>query len=378
MKTLLRYSLLYVFLFLANGSYSQTQNLDSLLKKGIVEIFEHPDKAIAIGQKVYGLAPDASHAQLKALMLISDAYSSKRDYRKSLEYVILAKNLSAKTDDPLVQMQILTRTAVQYQQLRIYDKAIQYLDECSRLGAAYPEKDSIHYMMGNNFVIRGFIYKEQLNCEIAISYFRQGIVEYQLTKRNVVNPNLSVVYYNIGNCQVKLSQLQEAKANFMKSATYAESLDAKSLLAFARKGQAEVLTLEGKYAEAIKILLQAQSTTTGVGDLVLNQGIYKGLSENYLAVNDWTNYRKYHEEYLNTQLKIKESERKSISDSLNESAKSRNTEMESSKSRYIAGIIALAVISIALLIFIFRNNKKMAARFILLEERVKKLQNNES
>jgi tetratricopeptide (TPR) repeat protein len=378
MKIPLRYLIIFFFLLFVNRSYSQTQNLDSIFKKGLKEIFEHPDKAIAMGKTVYQMAPEGSAIKVKALMLISDAYSSKRDYRKSLEYVILAKKLSTKNDDPLMQMQILTRTAVQYQQLRIYDKAIQYLDECSRLVAAYPEKDSIHYMMGNNLVIRGFIYKEQLNCDIAISYFRQGIVEYKLTNRNVVNSNLSITYYNIGNCQIKLSQLQEAKASFMKSATYAETLDAKSLLAFAKKGQAEVLTLEGQYPESIKILLEAQSASTVVGDLVLNQGIYKGLSENYLAVNDWPNYRKYHEKYLKTQLKIKESERKSISDSLNELAVSQNKELEISKSRYVICITGLAIVSIFLLIFMLRNNKKMAARFVLLEERVKKLQKNES
>jgi tetratricopeptide (TPR) repeat protein len=377
MKQRIRYSYLFGFLFFLNGSYPQAGNLDSLLKRGITEIYEHPDEAIAIGKKVYGQAPEASNAQLKALMLISDAYSSKRDYRKSLEYVIRAKDFSQKTDDPLMQMQILTRTAVQYQQLRIYDKAIEYLDECSRIAMAYPEKDSIRYTMGNNFVIRGFIYKEQLNCDIAIGYFRQGIAEYESVKRSFINSNLSVAYYNIGNCQIKLSKLVEAKANFMISAAYAEKLDAKSLLAFAKKGHAEVLTLEGKYGGSIKILLEAKSISTGVGDLILNQGIYKGLSENYLALNDWPNYEKYHEDYLSIQLKIKESERKSISDSLNELAQTQNAAMARSKSEYVAGIVALAILSILLLIFIFRSNKKMGARFIALEERVKKLQTNQ-
>ena len=55
-----------------------------------------------------------------------------------------------------------------------------------------------------------------------------------------------------------------------------------------------------------------------------NQGIYNGLLENYLAVNDWSNYEKFHARFLETQLKVKESERKSINNLINEGYKTQN------------------------------------------------------
>ena len=53
-----------------------------------------------------------------------------------------------------------------------------------------------------------------------------------------------------------------------------------------------------------------------VKDLVLNQEIYKGLSENYLATSQWEKFNIYHSKYQSIQKLIKESERKSISESL--------------------------------------------------------------
>jgi hypothetical protein len=93
-------------------------------------------------------------------------------------------------------------------------------------------------------------------------------------------------------------------------------LDAKSLQAFANKGIAQVYTLEGNYDGAIAKLNEALLLSNEVKDLVLNQEIYKGLSENYLATSQWEKFNIYHSKYQSIQKLIKESERKSISESL--------------------------------------------------------------
>ena len=352
--------LILAIIFCGNGNaYAQkNSNIDSIMRVATLKIYENLDQAIQSGMAIYKNPANDLKLKIRGLMLVSDGYSSKRDYQKSLEFVNKASELSEQLDNPLLKIKIINKIAVQHQQLKIYDKAIQYLDQSERMCLAYPQRDSVHSMLGSNYIIRAFIYKEKLNCDIAISFFDRGIAEYRQVKTTLVNPNLSIVHYNKGNCYMLMADNIQAKASFEESIAIAKSVDAPSLQAFAQKGLAEVYTLEGKYQEAIDVLQDALVHSKNVGDLVLNQGIYKGLSENYLALNQWENYQKYHNSYLQTQLKIKESERKSISDSLSESEKVENSKLDAIIPNIKYGIsIVILVVILALGFYVFSEIK---------------------
>ncbi|MFT3793317.1 tetratricopeptide repeat protein [Flavobacterium sp.] len=352
------------------------KEIDSLYKIGTLEVYEHPDVSIRIGQQIYQKSKGDVLQQIHALIMISDAYSSKRDYQQSLHYATQAKKLAQQTDNRVIQIKILTKTATQCQQLKIYDKAIENLDEAERISLTYPHQDSIRFLLGNCNAIRGFIYKDQLNCDIAISYFDKSIAQYARVKSPMTHANLSIVTYNKGNCYIQLSDDAAAKNSFSQSIAFAKSVHAKSLLAFAQKGLAEVLTLEGKYNEAIGQLTEAEAISTDVGDLVLNQGIYKGLSENYLAVNQWASYQKYQQRYLDTQQQIKISERQSVSDSLDEQQKTQNGKLAQIKSWYILAILALIVLAFGAVVGFVFFEKKGRKKVALLQKAIKELQQN--
>ncbi len=372
MKTLVLHIVLLIGFWPA--AHAQKAKIDSLFEAGTREVYENPDKAIAIGTEIYQYKGISIAKKTSALIMISDAYSSKRNYQKSLEYMIRAKELSAQTENVLVKIRVLTKTAIQYQQLRIYDKAIDNLDQAAELSLDYPKRDSVHYFLGHNAIIRGFIYKEQFNCSIAIDYFDKGMAEYASVKDKMMNANRSIVTYNKGNCYIQLSDYPKARESFAQSVAYAKSIDAKSLHAFALKGLAEVLTLEGQYHQAIQTLTEAERISNEVGDLVLNQGIYKGLSENYLAVNQWNDYQKFQQRYLETQQKITQSERQSVSSSLSQQEKNLSRQVSQIQSNYILAILLVVVaIFLAVMAFVFygkKSQKKIAA----LQKSIKELQ----
>jgi len=371
------YILHIVFLWLISASlHAQSKKeIENLQKEAVIEVYENPDKAIAMCHKILESKIDIG-TKITVWITISDAYSSKRDYRKSLESAIRAKALAEQTDNAVIKAKILTKMAVQYQQLKIYDKAIQNLDEVLVVVQDYPHKDSIRYLLGTNFTIRGFIYKEQFNCDIAIDYFNKGIAEYKKRDSKMIYANLSIVAYNKGNCYIQLSDYEAAKSSFTESVNCAKAVDAKSLLAFAKKGLAEVYTLEGKYEQAISELVQAEEISDGVGDLVLNQGIYKGLSENYLAVNQWANYRKFQQLHLETQQRLRESERKSVSDSIKEQGKIQDEKRKATQSGYVmAVLVVIILIFVAIIAFTFLH-KKGLRQLDVLQKRLKDLQQN--
>lgn len=369
--------LVFIAIF-CNNSLVFAQNktkLDSLIHASTLEIYENPDKAIATGKLIYEDKKNTIKTQISGLMLMADGYSSKRDSQKSLEYVLKANQLSTQLNDDLLKIRILNKLASQYEQLRIYDKAVAILDESEEMSLAYPVRDSVGFLLGNNYVIRGFIYKEQLNCDIAISFFDKGIKEY-LGFKYLSKPNLSITHYNKGNCYIALANNEAAKKSFLESIAVAKQINAKSLEGFSLKGLAEVYTVEGKYSEAIKTLEKALIVSKSVGDLILNQGIYKGLSENYLAINEWEKYRTYHLNYLKTQLAIKESERKSISDSLDESFSVQDSKLNQIIPKYNFGILTCLLITLIVVVFFIFNCKKTQKSNYKLQELIDNLQKN--
>lgn len=348
----------FVSVFYNTVKSQSNSKIESIVRNATLKIYEDPDKAIHIGKAIYNDKNNSTADRLRGLTLMADGYSSKRDYKKSLEYVIKANHLADKINDPIVKIKILNKLAAHYQQLKIYEKAIAFLDESERMCLKYPVQDSVKFLLGNGYIIRGFIYKDQLNCEIAINYYLKGIKQYQGFDQNLVNPNSSIAHYNIGNCYTLMGNYALAKKSFNQSIDFAKKINANSLEGFPLKGLAEVYTLEGNYKDAIDALHSALLVSKSVGDLVLNLSIYKGLSENYLAINEWEKYREYHLQYLKLHLENKISQRQSISDSLVENQIASQSTLDSELSQLYYGIVFLLLISSAIVFLIILSLKK--------------------
>ena len=306
------------FLLLLSGMNSVAQKeLDSSITASKNKIFEDPNKAISIGNEIY-LKATQPETKVNALMLISNAYLSKRDNLKSLEYALKSREFLNEISSIRTRINVLNTIGMQHQQLRIYDKSIEYLDEALQLSKQITNPDSLASLLGYNYTIRGFIYREQMSCEIALNYFEKAFNEFEKKSEDkTMIANLSTITYNKGNCFLQLSQVDSARVNFNKSIIYAEGVGAKSLYAFAKKGLSEVYTIEGKYTKAIKELKEAEEASSNVGDLILNQGIYKNLSDNYLAINDHKFYNLYFKKYSEVQKRISEKEQTTINSSIN-------------------------------------------------------------
>lgn len=354
------------------------KDLDSIIKESVNDVYDNPNKSIKTGLDIYKDTNNSLKIRTKALMLVSLGYTSKRDYQKALEHIVKANELSSQLNDPLLNVEILFRIGILNQQLKIFDKSIRYLDESERLSLNYPEQDSVRFFLGNINLVKGFIYKDNLNCDIALEFFDKGISEYQKLSGTRSRTNLSIAYYNKGNCYRLLSQYKNAKASFYKSIELARMEGANSLISFAQKGLAEVYTLEGKYDQAITLLQKALDQSSNVGDIVLNLGIYKGLFENYLAINEWERYQENHNLYLTTQLDIKKSERNSISDSIEENYKEfseKEIQLEDNFKTKINVIILIAILIILAIILIEIKNRKSLKT---LQNQIEKIQNLKS
>ena len=351
-----------------------TKRFDSILKVASNQMYINPDNVIKSGSIIVNESGKNIDYKIMGYKLISDGYSSKRDYEKSLEYVVKANQLLYLSNNQLLKISTLNKIGIQYHQLKIYDKAIEYLDQAEHLMMEYPVPDSIRTYLGRNYIVRGFIYKEKFNCEIAIDFFDRGISELIKSNSKVANSAISIAKYNKGNCCIIMLNNKLAKLNFQESIQNAKIVNAKSLEAFALKGLAQVYTLEGDFSLAITTLLEALSLSAGIDDLILNQEIFKGLSENYLAINEWEKFKKYQNSYLVTQKLIKERERKSVSESLNLKDESLGQQFKREIPNYyykIIGIVLFLAIIIVCFFFLIKNKaskiKQLKAQIYLLQ-----------
>jgi hypothetical protein len=77
--------ILAAILLLFNCFYIFAQDqkkIEQLIKSSNNEMYENPDKVISTGLKIIQLVKNNIDLKIKAYKLISDGYSSKRDYQK--------------------------------------------------------------------------------------------------------------------------------------------------------------------------------------------------------------------------------------------------------------------------------------------------------
>ncbi len=373
------YTMIVISFLMTSSLYSQNRKkIDSLIKATSTEIYVNPDKAIKVGQHIVATSDKDIDYKIKGYKLIADGYSSKRDYENSLKNAIKANELLHLTNNKLLKIVILNKMGIQYHQLKIYDKSIQYLDQAEQLIMEYPYRDSIHTDLGKNYVVRGFIYKEKFSCDIAIDFFNRGIAELLKSKVKADNAIISIAKYNKGNCYILMSNNQLASQNFKESIEAAKVINAKSLQSFALKGLAQVYTLEGKYNEAISALKEALLLSNDVNDLILNDELYNGLSQNYLAVNEWDSFKEYHQKYVSSQKLIKDRERTSVSESLDVKEKELTTKISNETSKFYYIVLALVVFLLLLLLLFYTSIKKKTKEIVSIKNQIFLLQNEKT
>lgn len=341
--------------FLFSQILSAQQNTDSIIAFATRQIYENPNLAIETAQELLNATESTIDIKVRALIIVSTAYSSKREYEKSLEYSRKAMDMFPKITDIQLKINLLNRIGGQYQELNVYDKSLSFLDEAYKLLTSLPESNDKSEGLGFNNLVRGFIYREQMSCEIALDYFNSSIEAYQkISHRVKINSNLSIAYYNKGNCLLTINKISNAEASFLQAITYAKKNNAKSLIAFAQKGLAGVYTVEGNNLKAISLLAEALQNSEEVGDKILNRSIYNALANNYLAVNDLKNYSLYKNKSLYIHREIIKMERKTIDNSIQNLMEVNSKKIEDFQNRNTLFQAMLIILIIGVIAFLAR------------------------
>ncbi len=357
--------LICLFLLISSFSYSlsaQKLTKEDLITKAREAVYEDPDQSLAQTEQL--LKKENTPDDMASLYLLkSIAYIAKRDYEESLKYVNKAQLLLKEIKDPAIKAKVLTSIAVQYQQMELFSKCFEILNEAEEITTVLPETSVVKYsVLGKIFALRGMVYKSQSNYDVSLEKFLTAAKYLQkIAPKEMSNNSLSVVYYNIGYCYFDLNNKAKSEEYFHKSSEYAEKANAKSLKDFALKGLADVYLISGKHQQAIQLLHQAEVSSKGIGDLMLNEGIYKGLADNYLAINNFEQYQVYNKLYYDTRFKKEQNELKSINREINNRVinNQKNKEALSSKFFYLnIIIISVGIFAMTIILYFLRKTWK--------------------
>ncbi|MCZ4320280.1 tetratricopeptide repeat protein [Aequorivita viscosa] len=335
---------------------SSQSKIDSILTIATQQIYENPDISIKLGSELLNETDISADEKVRIILIISTAYSSKRDYEKSLENTLKALDLLPKLTDVYLKINLLNRIGGQYQELKIYDKAINYLNQAKQLIEETPENDVTIRGLGYNNLVRGFVYREQMSCDIALNYFDKAIEDYKkILNHPAGKANISTSYYNRGNCLISLGRPNEAESSFKEAVKYAKTIDAKSLVAFAQKGLAEVYTSQGEYKKAIALIIDALQNSEDVGDKVLNRALYNALATNYLAIGNFKDYSFYKSKNLEVHRELTKAERQTVDNSINDLIDTNSEKLKSVKKSTKFLQIGFSSLILLCIIFLIRT-----------------------
>ncbi|WP_185290451.1 lipopolysaccharide assembly protein LapB [Chryseobacterium lactis] len=366
MKLYFRITLLAA-LFCHVAFFGQKISDDSLMKIANQEIYNNPDQSISIGKKLLQKEKDPNKS-VKIYLLLSTAGIAKRNFDESLQYILKARELVRKTNDPKINTSFLIAAAVQYQQMELFSKSLEALDEADEYLVKLPENSYLrNFETARSFALRGMIYKSQSNPEIALQEFSIAIRNFEKIKeKEKTYFNQSIIYYNIGHCYLNLNQPENAGAAFMKSRNLAGLIKAKSLESFALKGLAEMNKQKHKNQEALELLIKAEDLGRESGDLTLNEGIYKEMADNYLAMGNPGLYQVYSKKYTETKFKREESELRSINHAIDVHNGETQKKSERVTDRYnylIAAVIIVGAFILSIILYLIIKIRKQNKGF---------------
>lgn len=361
--------------FNMQASFSSNPNLDSLLSLANAKMYTNPSEAIAIGDSLLLYAKLTDEEKVKVLLVIMHGYASIRDNEKALEYGLLAENLLAEQVQLQSKINVYHSIGSQYHALKMFNQAISYFDKSEVLILDLPDSIDMAFSSGYNNLSRAFIYRDQMGCDIALPQFHKAIDNYSSIEGMVsAQKNLSIAYYNKGNCEFQLQMTDSAEGSYMAAIAVAELNDAKTLTAFAQKGLAILYTSQGNYERSLLILENALINSKNAGDPLLDQSIYKAIADNYLALGDLDKFEIYSLKTGEIQAGIIKKQRKSVAAALNELKENSDASISDSKSKqvtWIALILSASLLVLVAMAILIRTGMRQRAR---LREKITSLQ----
>lgn len=295
----LKSHMILFLILIAIALRAQEKQFQDSLNKAELLVYENPEEAIELANSLQAKINRKDAPQkISILLLLGSAHSSKQQHQKALEYAFEAYELAKKSEDFIDELKVLGFISNQYYILQLDEKVDFYLDQSEKIISQHAIPDSIDYIVANTYFIRALNYKDKLDCNFAINYFNKAITIYQNSDYSNSKINLPITYIQKAYCFLDQHELDSAEYNFKKA--YDISLKNKITYSqsHAKIGISKILFEKKDFNAAIDTLKKVEKELETSSPLSLKSDIYSNLSDNYLQIQDFENYKKYTDFYL--------------------------------------------------------------------------------
>ena len=367
MKTInTRFNALKIVLFLLlvvtsptlSAQKNDAPNLDSLF----LMMNSNPDKVIRLGNELYKKYKGNPRMEISVLTIIGSSYSVKKDYEKAIEYAFKTREISQKINDYPTQIQVAGFIGEKYHNLNIYSKAKYYADEAYELIEKHPLPDSLKFYKGNILFLKALIYRDELGCDFAQTYYQKALDVYipAMKKREMLRFSVADIYNEIGGCYLEEDKLEDAEISFNNSLKYAVNGDYALLNAESLAGLGRVLYLKKDYSAAKQEFDKAIQILKSNKVENANPEVYKYISENYYALDDIKNHTYYLNLYKQKTSTDISAKKKSVNEIIVKQKAGENSDNSNNGKYWIITILCILIVLVLYQIIQTRSKiKKM-------------------
>lgn len=339
------------------------QNPDSLLLFAGKVMYTDPENAVKKSLQVYEMAEVSTEQKISALILISNAYFSVKNNKEAKKYAFIALTLAQKNNDYVNQVKIYGLVGNHYQVLRVNQKARFYLSKAEDIMQQHALPDDMRYLKGNIFAVKGNSYKNDLDCDFAITYFDKAIYELKRAKNTSAVNNLNMVLVQKGFCLLDKQMPNEAASIFSDVLKTASAQKVYDIWVYAKIGMARSFLIKKDYQQAVALLKEALAKTESNDKVSIRHELYRNLSEGYLKLNDGVNYRLYNTLYHTTFNEVNSIETTTFNLLINEISKDAEVKItdarNAAKSYAFMGIPLVFILLFIPLVILYKKQKKV-------------------
>ena len=341
--------LVWILLFVVDlQTLSAQKNVDPHLDSLFLMMNSNPDKVIKLGSELYKKYRGNPKMEISILTIIGSSYSVKKEYEKAIEYAFKTREISQKINDYPTQIQVAGFIGEKYHNLNIYSKAKYYADEAYELIEKHPLPNDLKFYKGNILYLKALIYREELGCDFAKTYYNKALEVYisALKNREMLRFSIADIYNEIGSCYLEENKLEEAKGSFENSLQYTVNGNYDLLNAESRAGLGRILYLQKDYTKAKTEFDKAIQILKSNKIENANPEVYKYISENYYALNDIENHRLYLNLYKQKTSTDSNAKKQSVNEIIVKKTAEENSDNDNSSKYWIISILAILIVLI--------------------------------
>lgn len=217
--------------------------------------FKNPQLAIVKANEAISATNDY-HLKMSATLTIINCEMILNQSKKAIDDAKKNIVVASENKDFINEIILLSMIGNQYQQMYMNDEAKLYINKAETKMTQHVMPDSLSYIKGNLYNIKGILFKEDLNCDFALKYFDKALDVYKTIPANdAIKANELLIEIQKGFCYISLGRLDDGESSFQKVLEDPKIIFLGNNLYYAKVGKAIILTERKKYLES-QVLLE--------------------------------------------------------------------------------------------------------------------------